>query len=89
MKLIVSKGKVNITFECDGGEIVPIKSNDGNSYVKGLFIIEETIRIIEFQTIMKKGDYCILQTPTESVHGIYYAPSEVDGNPIIKILTLN
>lgn len=53
MKLIVSKGKVNITFECDG-DIVPIKSNDGNSYVKGLFVVEETIRIIEFQTIMKK-----------------------------------
>ena len=88
MKLIVSKGKVNITFECDG-EIVPIKSNDGNSYVKGLFVVEETIRIIEFQTIMKKGDYCILQTSTESVHGTYYATSEVDGNPIIKILTLN
>jgi hypothetical protein len=88
MKLIVSRGKVSITFECDG-EIVPIKSNNDNSYVKGLFVVEETIKIIEFQSIMKKGDYCTLQTSTESVTGTYYAPSEVDGNPIIKILTLN
>lgn len=88
MKLIVSKGKVDITFECDG-EIVPIKSNDGNSYVKGMFAVEATGRIIEFQTIMKKGDDCTLQTSTETVHGTYYAPSAIDESPVIKILTSN
>lgn len=88
MKLIVSKGKVEITFECDG-EIVPIKSNDGNRYVKGMFAVEATGRIIEFQSIMKKGDDCTLQTSTESVHGTYWAPSAIDESPVIKILTLN
>ena len=88
MKFIVSKGDVEITFECDG-EIVPIKTNDGNSYVKALFSGKSSGRIVEFQTIVKRGDDCTLKTETETICGTYVAPSSIDQTPIIKLLTLN
>lgn len=84
MEFIVYKNDVEITFKAEGS-IVPVESNDGNKYVKGLFNKKAQGVISMFQKEIERGDSCILRNETEQFYGKYVSESAVDRSPIISL----
>jgi len=74
------------SIEMKGGEIsAEYETNDGERYViarvpKGLVNV-----IYNMQKGLHKNDTVIVETETKTVRGKYYAPSQIDGNPLVLL----